>query len=200
MAAHPSGCGRDLRPKSDGRSSIWPVGIASKGLTHAHRNPGQSLGGDRPLSRPHAAGAPIAFAAAIAFLAFAVGALLHKRLPEQFLHGIASVLFLLFGLWLLFDTALGLQWVAVGTATLRRSAAVPPRIRWRLSPLESSPDPERPLGWLLSVKRLTSFPRSARYRRHVPGSRPAALDAIRLRTQLANTRFRSAGSGRSCPW
>ncbi len=41
------------------------------------------------------------------------GAVLHKRLPERFLHGLASVLFLLFGLWLLFDGALGLRWVAV---------------------------------------------------------------------------------------
>ena len=47
-------------------------------------------------------------------VAIAVGALLHKRLPEHFLHGMASVLFLLFGLWLLFDGALGLRWVAVG--------------------------------------------------------------------------------------
>jgi hypothetical protein len=43
-----------------------------------------------------------------------VGAVLHKRLPEHFLHGMASVLFLLFGLWLLFDGGLGLRWVAVG--------------------------------------------------------------------------------------
>ena len=35
-------------------------------------------------------------------LAIAVGALLHQRLPERFLHAMASVLFLLFGLWLLF--------------------------------------------------------------------------------------------------
>jgi putative Ca2+/H+ antiporter (TMEM165/GDT1 family) len=46
-------------------------------------------------------------------VAIAVGALLHKRLPEHFLHGLASVLFLLFGLWLLFDGALGLRWVAL---------------------------------------------------------------------------------------
>lgn len=46
--------------------------------------------------------------------AIAVGVVLHKRLPEHFLHRLASVLFLLFGLWLLFDGALGLRWVAVG--------------------------------------------------------------------------------------
>jgi Ca2+/H+ antiporter, TMEM165/GDT1 family len=46
-------------------------------------------------------------------VAIAVGAVLHKRLPEHFLHGLASVLFLLFGLWLLFDGALGMRWVAL---------------------------------------------------------------------------------------
>jgi hypothetical protein len=51
-------------------------------------------------------------------VAIAVGALLHKRLPERFLHSLASVLFLLFGLWLLFDNALGWPWVVVATTTL----------------------------------------------------------------------------------
>jgi putative Ca2+/H+ antiporter (TMEM165/GDT1 family) len=46
-------------------------------------------------------------------VAIAAGALLHTRLPAQFLHSLASVLFLVFGLWLLFDGALGLRWVAV---------------------------------------------------------------------------------------
>lgn len=45
--------------------------------------------------------------------AIAAGSLLHKRLPAQFLHSLASVLFLVFGLWLLFDGALGLRWVAL---------------------------------------------------------------------------------------
>ncbi|MGZ8807622.1 MAG: TMEM165/GDT1 family protein, partial [Mycobacterium sp.] len=49
-------------------------------------------------------------------VAIAAGALLHKRLPRGFLHSLASVLFLVFGLWLLFDGALGLRWVAVGVA------------------------------------------------------------------------------------
>ncbi|RAV11357.1 UPF0016 domain-containing protein [Mycolicibacterium sp. GF69] len=49
--------------------------------------------------------------------AIAAGRLLHKRLPERFLHGLASVLFLLFGLWLLFDSALGLRWVAIAVTT-----------------------------------------------------------------------------------
>jgi putative Ca2+/H+ antiporter (TMEM165/GDT1 family) len=48
-------------------------------------------------------------------VAIAVGALLHKRLPERFLHSLASVLFLLFGLWLLFNNALKWPWVAVGS-------------------------------------------------------------------------------------
>jgi putative Ca2+/H+ antiporter (TMEM165/GDT1 family) len=85
-------------------------------------------------------------------VAIAVGALLHKRLPEHFLHGMASVLFLLFGLWLLFDGALGLRWVAVGvtaaaaaaTATTAAVAFVRNRRREHsltLQPLESSPDP-----------------------------------------------------------
>ena len=39
-------------------------------------------------------------------VAIAVGAVMHKRLPEHFLHVMASVLFLLFGLWLLFDGVL----------------------------------------------------------------------------------------------
>ncbi|MBY0290282.1 MAG: TMEM165/GDT1 family protein [Mycobacteriaceae bacterium] len=46
-------------------------------------------------------------------VAIAAGVLLHKRLPEGFLHRLASVLFLVFGLWLLFDGALGLRWVAL---------------------------------------------------------------------------------------
>lgn len=46
-------------------------------------------------------------------VAIAAGVLLHKRLPEGFLHSLASVLFLVFGLWLLFDSALGLRWVAL---------------------------------------------------------------------------------------
>jgi len=54
-------------------------------------------------------------------LAIAAGALLHRRLPERLLHGLASVLFVLFGLWLLFDAALGWRWVAVVAAA---SAAV----------------------------------------------------------------------------
>ncbi|MBW0014204.1 MAG: TMEM165/GDT1 family protein [Mycobacterium sp.] len=46
-------------------------------------------------------------------LAIGVGMLLHKRLPEKLLHVLASLLFLTFGVWMLFDNALGRPAVAV---------------------------------------------------------------------------------------
>ncbi|MGA7052082.1 MAG: TMEM165/GDT1 family protein [Mycobacterium sp.] len=46
-------------------------------------------------------------------LAIGVGALLHQRLPERLLHALASILFLIFGLWMLFDGALGRRSVAI---------------------------------------------------------------------------------------
>jgi len=49
-------------------------------------------------------------------VAIAVGRLLHRRLPERLIHVLASLLFLLFGLWILFDTALG--WRAVAIAVI----------------------------------------------------------------------------------
>lgn len=83
-------------------------------------------------------------------VAIAAGALLHTRLPERFLHILASVLFLLFGLWMLFDAALGLRAVAIavtvtvalsaigaGLVRLRRKPAGEPT---RQSPVESSPE------------------------------------------------------------
>ncbi len=48
-------------------------------------------------------------------VAIAVGAVLHKRLPERILHRLAGVLFLMFGLWMLFDRALGWRWLAIAT-------------------------------------------------------------------------------------
>jgi putative Ca2+/H+ antiporter (TMEM165/GDT1 family) len=48
-------------------------------------------------------------------VAIAVGHVLHKRLPERVLHRMAAVLFLLFGLWMLFDSALGWRWLAIAT-------------------------------------------------------------------------------------
>jgi hypothetical protein len=46
-------------------------------------------------------------------LAIGVGVLLNQRLPQQLLHVSASLLFLLFGLWMLFDSALGWRSVAI---------------------------------------------------------------------------------------
>jgi len=58
-------------------------------------------------------------------LAIGAGILLHQRLPEQLLHVLASLLFLLFGLWMLFDGALGWRSVAIAvTATVALAAAV----------------------------------------------------------------------------
>jgi putative Ca2+/H+ antiporter (TMEM165/GDT1 family) len=50
-------------------------------------------------------------------VAIAVGNLLHRRLPERFLHSMASALFLLFGLWILLDSALGLPELAVAVTS-----------------------------------------------------------------------------------
>ena len=82
--------------------------------------------------------------------AIAVGVLLHRRLPEHFLHMLASVLFLLFGLWMLFEGALGLRWVAIGVtaavAVIVAAAAAFVAVRSRhrhsltLPPLEPSPE------------------------------------------------------------
>ena len=64
-------------------------------------------------------------------VAIAAGSLLHGRLPARFLHALASLLFLLFGLFLFFDGVLGLPWVAVAVtvsvATL--AAAVAAQVR-----------------------------------------------------------------------
>jgi hypothetical protein len=46
-------------------------------------------------------------------LAVGVGTPLNQRLPEQLLHVLASLLFLMFGLWMLFDSALGWRSVAI---------------------------------------------------------------------------------------
>jgi Ca2+/H+ antiporter, TMEM165/GDT1 family len=85
-------------------------------------------------------------------VAIALGAVLHKWFPEHFLHGMASVLFLLFGLWLLFDGGLGLRWVAVvvTAAVAVATAAAAAFVRNRREhpqappPRESSPDPGGP--------------------------------------------------------
>ncbi|KUI35118.1 hypothetical protein AU195_09425 [Mycobacterium sp. IS-1496] len=84
-------------------------------------------------------------------VAIVVGAMLHKRLPEGFLHAMASVLFLLFGLWMLFDAALGWRGVALaatgGVAAVAVLVAVVRTVRARRvraaspAPRESSSEP-----------------------------------------------------------
>ena len=56
-------------------------------------------------------------------LAIGVGTWLHQRLPAQLLHVLASLLFLVFGLWILFDSALGWRSVAITVATAVALAA-----------------------------------------------------------------------------
>ncbi len=56
-------------------------------------------------------------------LAIAAGVLLHRRLPRGTLHALASLLLLVFGLWMLFDGALGWRWVAVGVTGCTALAA-----------------------------------------------------------------------------
>lgn len=55
--------------------------------------------------------------------AIGVGTLLHQRLPQKLLHVLASLLFLIFGLWMLFDLALGWRWVAVASTVVVALAA-----------------------------------------------------------------------------
>ncbi len=61
-------------------------------------------------------------------VAIAVGTVLHRQLPEHLLHGAASLLFLVFGLWMLLDEALGWRPVAVvavaGVVSLASAAAL----------------------------------------------------------------------------
>jgi len=64
-------------------------------------------------------------------VAIAVGSLMHKRLPARFLHGLAGLLFLLFGLFLFFDGGLGLPWVAVAvTGTVATLATAVATVAW----------------------------------------------------------------------
>jgi len=57
-------------------------------------------------------------------LAIGAGMLLHRRLPQQLLHVSASVLFLMFGLWMLFDSALGWRPVAIAVIAVVALTAV----------------------------------------------------------------------------
>jgi len=128
-----------------------------------------------------------------------VGAVLHKRLPEHFL-----------GLWLLFNGALGLRWVALGVTVAAAVAAAAAAAlafvgnRSEESPAvptrESSPDPGLPpAGYCPSNDRPGSHSDLAIWR-HVPGSGPTDPNQARLPTQLANTGFRLTARDRSCPW
>lgn len=64
-------------------------------------------------------------------VAIAVGSLLHGRLPARFLHALASLLFLLFALFLFFDGGLGLPWVAAAvTGTVAALSVVVATARW----------------------------------------------------------------------
>lgn len=76
-------------------------------------------------------------------VAILVGRVLHRRLPERFLHVVASLLFLLFGLWILFDAALGWRSVAVGvTAGVAGAAGLVAGVRYvRLRRAPASPTP-----------------------------------------------------------
>jgi putative Ca2+/H+ antiporter (TMEM165/GDT1 family) len=62
-------------------------------------------------------------------VAIAIGVALHKQLPERFLHAMASLLFAVFGLWLLFDSALGWRWLAVGAVVSVVAAALVVAVR-----------------------------------------------------------------------
>lgn len=75
-------------------------------------------------------------------VAIAVGALLHRRLPEHFLPVAASLLFLTFGLWVLFDDALGWHVAAIGSAALITLGAATAALL-RITPARRS---ERPAG------------------------------------------------------
>jgi Ca2+/H+ antiporter, TMEM165/GDT1 family len=73
-------------------------------------------------------------------LAIALGALLHRQLPERLLHGVASLLFALFGLWLLLDTALGWRTFAVVVTAVVAAAAL---AALAVSRLKASPSKAR---------------------------------------------------------
>jgi Ca2+/H+ antiporter, TMEM165/GDT1 family len=80
-------------------------------------------------------------------LAIGVGTMLHRRLPQKLLHALASLLFLIFGLWMLFDTALGLRPVAIAVtlavalaAATVAAAQTLRRRRNEAAPVGRSPD------------------------------------------------------------
>lgn len=82
-------------------------------------------------------------------VAIAVGRLMHKRLPEHFLHILASLLFLLFGLFLFFDGALGMRTLAVVvTGTTALVALTAGAVTWTRRRRAES---DRPLGQATDV-------------------------------------------------
>jgi Ca2+/H+ antiporter, TMEM165/GDT1 family len=78
-------------------------------------------------------------------LAIGAGRLLHQRLPEKLLRVVASLLFLMFGLWMLFDSVLGCRLIAVAVTVMvalgAATAAIARTLRRRgtLSALSGSP-------------------------------------------------------------
>lgn len=68
-------------------------------------------------------------------LAIGAGTLLHRRLPQNLLHALAGLIFLMFGLWMLFDTALGWRSTAVAVtvavALTAATVALPQTLRRR---------------------------------------------------------------------
>ncbi len=75
-------------------------------------------------------------------LAIGLGSILHRRLPERLLQGLASRLFLLFGLWLLFDAALGWRWVAIVVTASVGVVAVAVAIAGPLRARATRPEPQ----------------------------------------------------------
>ncbi len=77
-------------------------------------------------------------------VAIAVGRMMHRRLPERVLHVLASVLFLLFGLWILFNNALGWPVVAIivtgGVVVVAVAAGITAMVRRRRLPNTAASD------------------------------------------------------------
>jgi putative Ca2+/H+ antiporter (TMEM165/GDT1 family) len=75
-------------------------------------------------------------------LAIGVGTLLHRRLPRQLLHTLASLLFLIFGLWMLLDGALGLRSLAIAvTVAVMLTAATVAAAQTRRRRRQEAPTP-----------------------------------------------------------
>jgi putative Ca2+/H+ antiporter (TMEM165/GDT1 family) len=72
--------------------------------------------------------------------AVAVGTVLHRRLPIRLLHATAGLLFLVFGLWMLCEGALGRPAVAViVTAVAAVAAVIAETVRFRLTRRPAAP-------------------------------------------------------------